>query len=43
MQEDLLWELDGPTNMLLIIDCSSCDDKYSEEGSKSHIWDIKHQ
>jgi len=36
MQEDLLWELDGQTNMLLIADCSSCGEGYSEEGSEGH-------
>jgi hypothetical protein len=34
MQEDLLWELDGPTDMMLITNCSSCGEEYSEEGSK---------
>jgi hypothetical protein len=43
MHEDLLWELDGPTNMLLLNACSSCGDKYNEEGSEGRTLDIKHQ
>jgi hypothetical protein len=43
MQEDLPWELDGPTNMLLINSCSSCGEEYSEEGREGHTSEIKHQ
>jgi len=42
-EQDLLWELDGPTNMLLFTDCSSCGDEYSGEGSESHMSDLNHQ